>query len=91
MARLDAVPVLIVWHDAHAEHSWTTLDELDSDPYVVETIGFLLPNAKKDHVVIAQSIGSDDGLDAVLQIPVGMVRQTILLGNPPQGHTVPLP
>ncbi len=91
MARLDAVPVLIIWHDAHAEHSWTTLDELDSDPYVVETIGFLLPNAKKEHVVVVQSIGSDDGLDAVLQIPVGMVRQTILLGNPPQGHTVPLP
>jgi hypothetical protein len=87
MARLDAVPVLIIWHDAHAEHSWTTLDELDSDPYVVETIGFLLPDAKRGHVVVAQSIGSDDGLDAVLQIPVGMVRKTVVLGHPPHTST----
>jgi hypothetical protein len=91
MARLDAVPVLVIWHDAHAEHSWTTLEELDCDPYVVQTVGFLLPDAKRGHVVVAQSIGSDDALDSVLQIPVGMIRKTVVLGNPPSESTVPLP
>lgn len=91
MARLDGVPVLIVWHDAHAEHSWTTLEELGSEPYVVETIGWLIPDAKPGHVVIAQSIGSDDGMDSVLSIPVGMVRRTVLLGNPPHASTDSLP
>ena len=91
MARLDAVPVFIVWHDAHAEHTWTSLEELGSEPYVVETIGWLIPDAKRGHVVIAQSIGSDDGMDSVLSIPVGMVRRTVILGNPPHTSTDSLP
>jgi len=91
MARLDGVPVLVVWNDAHAEHTWTSLEELGSEPYVVETVGWLIPDAKPDHVVIAQSIGSDDGMDSVLSIPVGMVRRTVILGNPPPASTDSLP
>jgi len=91
MARLDEVPVLVVWNDAHAEHTWTSLEELGSEPYVVETVGWLIPDAKSDHVVIAQSIGCDDGMDSVLSIPVGMVRRTVILGNPPSASTDSLP
>jgi len=91
MARLDGVPVLVVWNDAHAEHTWTSLEELGSEPYVVETVGWLIPDAKPDHVVIAQSIGCDDGMDSVLSIPVGMVRRTVILGNPPLASTDSLP
>jgi len=91
MARLDGVPVLVVWNDAHAEHTWTSLEELSSEPYVVETVGWLIPDAKPDHVVIAQSIGCDDGMDSVLSIPVGMVRRTVILGNPPLSSTDSLP
>lgn len=87
MARLTGVPILVEWWDAHAEEGWTTLDEVGSEPYVVRTVGFLIPDAKPDHLVIAQSIGSDDGLDAVLSIPIGMIARTSLLGNPPQAHT----
>jgi hypothetical protein len=91
MARLDGVPVLVVWNDAHAEHTWTSLEELGSEPYVVETVGWLIPDAKPDHVVIAQSIGCDDGMDSVHSIPVGMVRRTVILGNPPPSSTDSLP
>jgi len=64
---------MVVWHDAHALTSWVDFDEIDADPCVVETIGWLLPNAKKGHVVVAQSITNEDGLDNVLCIPVGMI------------------
>ena len=87
MARLEGVPVLVEWHDAHAEEGWTTLADVGSEPYVVRTVGFLLPDAKPNHVVVAQSIGSDEGLDAVLSVPIGMVIRTTLLGNPPQTNT----
>jgi hypothetical protein len=87
MARLDGVPVFIEWQDAHAEEGWTTLSELGCEPYLVRTVGFLLPDAKPGHLVIVQSIGSDDGLDAIISIPVGMVLRTTLLGNPPQTNT----
>jgi len=62
-----------MWHDAHAELSWVAFDDIDPEPCVVETIGWLLPNAKKGHVVVAQSITNEDGLDNVLCIPVGMI------------------
>lgn len=87
MNSLDASLVLVIWHDAHSEHSWTSVEELDAEPFVVETVGWMIPNAKPGHVVIAQSIGEDDALDSVLQIPVGMVQETISLGYPQQART----
>ena len=63
----------VTWHDAHAESSWQQVRDIDADPYVVKTAGWLLQGVKPDHVVIAQSIGSDENIDGVLCIPVGMV------------------
>ena len=73
-------PVIIDWHDAHAysEH-WTTLEEIDEEPCLVRTAGWLLPDAKPGHVVIAQSYSSLEGIDCVLCIPVAMVVKTQLL------------
>ena len=65
---------MVVWHDAHALTSWVDFDDIDLEPCVVETIGWLLPEAKKGHVVVAQSITNEDGLDNVLCIPVGMIQ-----------------
>jgi len=70
---IDRTKAMVVWHDAHAELSWVAFDDIDPEPCVVETIGWLLPNAKKGHVVVAQSITNEDGLDNVLCIPVGMI------------------
>ena len=86
MARLDLSVVLVEWHDAHAENSWTELQDIGDDPYVVRTVGWLLPDAKAGHLVVAQSVGADDGLDSVLSIPIGMVARTMILGKPPHAH-----
>ena len=74
--------VLVVWHDAHAETTsgWLEASEIDSEPCVVETVGWLLPDAKPNHVVVVQSvIAGDDTLDGVLSIPVGMVVSVQIL------------
>lgn len=71
----------VTWHDAHAESQWQQVKDIDADPYVVRTAGWLLQNTKEGHVVIAQSIGSDDAVDGVLCIPVGMVVGIKLLGR----------
>lgn len=73
--------VQITWHDAHSmTESWTTVDELrdDPDPYVVESVGWLLPDSKPGHICIAQSFNDDD-VDSVLAIPHGMVRDVAAL------------
>ena len=67
--------VEVIWHDAHADTtSWIDMSDIDSDPCVVTSIGILLPNAKPDHIVLAQSQNSFDQIDCVLSIPVGMVQ-----------------
>lgn len=72
--------VLVVWHDAHTvADGWCELSDIDDEPLVVETIGWLLPDAKAGHVVVAQSVTSDDGLDSVLCIPVGMVQSVSVI------------
>ena len=69
--------VLVTWHDAHSgAESWISIKDLDSDPAVVESVGFLLngeEGGKPDHVTLYQS-RNEDSLDHVLHIPVGMVR-----------------
>jgi hypothetical protein len=72
---------VVTWHDAHADSHWQELTDIDDEPYAVQTCGWLLPGAKKDHVVIAQSISCDDSIDGLLYIPVGMVVGMKLLGS----------
>lgn len=81
--------VLVVWHDAHAvsEGSWIDFEDIGNDPCIVESLGWLLPEKKADHVVIAQSATHDGSLDSVLAIPVGMVRKLVVLGS--VSHDVP--
>ena len=81
MAGLEHKFCLVTWLDAHAESEWQEVRDIDGDPYTVNTAGWLLQDAKEGHVVIAQSIGSDDAVDGVLCIPVGMVVGIKLLGR----------
>jgi hypothetical protein len=73
--------VRVTWHDAHSASHWQEVRDIDADPYVVETVGWLLPGTKPDHVVIAQSVGSDDSIDGIVSIPVGVVVALKLLGS----------
>jgi hypothetical protein len=77
----DLTYVEIIWHDAHADTtSWIELDDIANDPCVVVSVGQLLPSAKKDHVVICQSSNTEEQLDCVLCVPVGMVKSMRVLG-----------
>ena len=69
----DAKIVELTWLDAHAENAWMDIDDLDQVAYTVKSIGWLMTDAKPDHVVLAQSIGVDHSVDGVLCVPVGMV------------------
>jgi len=82
MMTIEHSRVFIVWHDAHAinEGGWCDVKDIDDEPCIVQTVGWLLADAKDGHVVIAQSITDDGGLDSVLAIPVGMVQKIIVLG-----------
>ena len=69
------VLVHVVWHDAHAlGETWTTAEELDPEPCVVRSVGWILPDAKHGHLTLAQSLESDYR-DGILAIPLGMVKQ----------------
>jgi len=79
MTTTDYARVIVTWHDAHSETSWTTLDELDDEPYEVVTCGWLIADAKPAHVVIAQSVGSDGALDGIICVPAGMVVGVVVV------------
>ena len=68
--------VLVTWHDAHSgSESWVNIKDLDLEPAVVQTVGFLLASSdggKPDHLTIYQS-RNEDNIDHVLHIPVKMV------------------
>ena len=70
---IDAKIVELTWLAAHAENAWMDIEDLDQQAYQVKSIGWLMPDAKPDHVVLAQSIGVDHSVDGVLCVPVGMV------------------
>jgi len=77
---IERTKVVVVWHDAHSlGDEWMELRDIDASPLVVETLGWLLPDAKKDHVVVAQSITNEDGIDSIMCVPVGMVQSVRVL------------
>lgn len=72
--------VRIVWNDAFADtSSWIEVDSIDDKPCEVISVGHLIPDAKKDHVVLAQSVNIEESIDSVLMIPVAMIVSTELL------------
>jgi hypothetical protein len=71
--------VLLVWHDAHSVSTgWMPTTEIEQEPAVVHSVGWLLPDAKPNHIVIAQSY-IEDSADHILAIPLKMVEQIKIL------------
>ena len=82
MARLTYSLVVVEWHDAHTESGWSHVEEIDADPYPVLSVGHLIPDAKPDHVVLCQSVGVDGIVDALIFIPVGMIKRITTIHTP---------
>lgn len=80
--------VTVLWCDAHAvTDSWTPIEELDKKECLVESTGLLIRDSKPGHIVLAQSmISEEETVDGVLAIPVGMVRNIHRLSR---GETIP--
>jgi len=82
-------PVILHWVDAAADTAggWVTPADLEQRPYVVRSVGFLIPTAdggKPGHVTLAQSVGAHQGdendpdaYDHVLHVPAGMVVRMV--------------
>lgn len=77
---MERTKVLVVWHDAHsASDGWCAVGDVDASPCRVQSLGWLIPDAKPDHVTVAQSVSDDDALDSLLCVPVGMVVSVQIL------------
>jgi len=77
MSKFDLV--CVTWHDAHADSRWIEVTEIDNEPYLVTSIGYIVTKAKKGHVSLAQSFGADGFVDSVLHIPRGMVVSSTII------------
>lgn len=68
----------MVWEDTISTQGWSdaeNLADLDSNPLLVHSIGFLLSH-KKDHLVICPTLAPiSRGLGDIMRIPMGMVRE----------------
>jgi hypothetical protein len=79
MTKNELTYIYVTWTDAHAGgETWTNIRDLDQDPVLVRTAGFLLSHSdggKEGHITIFQSITSNDDVDHVLHIPTAMVKE----------------
>lgn len=70
--------VVVIWHDAHSlADGWCEIEDISDSPVIVESLGWLLPDRKQGHLVLAQSMTNDGSIDSVLCIPVEMVKQIL--------------
>jgi hypothetical protein len=80
------LPVCIVlWEDAHAgsSYSWTVVDDIDPDPYLVVSVGVMLDESvKPGHVTIIQSY-VNECCDGLLHIPLAMVKEVKIVDSVP--------
>lgn len=74
-------PVVVVWADAHAlTGSWTDLVDIDPEPRLIRSAGFLVPDAKRGHHVLVQSVDTQH-VDGALAIPDAMVQEVRYLSE----------
>lgn len=78
----------VEWVDAHAgEETWIHVDDIeDIGDYVVVSVGQLLKpgdGGQTGHVSLALSIGKDDCVDGIINIPLGMVKSIAVLDGDP--------
>ena len=67
-------PVEVTWLDAFSDtNSWISKEDITNEACETKSVGYLIPDAKEGHVVIAQSFNSFELIDSVLSIPVAMV------------------
>lgn len=87
MARLKMV--YIEWADAHAVlDTWTHPDDIEDDgEYINQTCAFVVPDVKKDHVTLCQSVTPDGDIDHVIHVLQQNIRKFVVLDFPAQqGH-----
>jgi hypothetical protein len=71
---MEITLVKVIWNDAHSlSHSWIDIDDIEDEPWVVETVGWILPEVKKNHLVVAQSHILHESYDNIIAIPIAMV------------------
>lgn len=72
--------ISVVWLDAHAaSEGWFDIADLDVEPCSVVTVGWLIADAKPDHVTVAQSLADDGECYGLFCIPIGMVQKVVVL------------
>ncbi len=75
--------VEVTWWDAHGlTEGWTPISELRTEPCVVRSVGYVLPNVQPHHLVLAQSL-NDTEADNVISIPELMVQTCHTLKETP--------
>lgn len=69
--------VEICWRDAHdgAPQGWHEPEELDRDPCIVRTVGWLIPHHKPGHATVCSSWSTTGHIAEVTCIPLGMVQR----------------
>lgn len=61
--------VEVMWRDCHSlTDGWTLLSDLDTHERIIRSVGFVIEDAKTDHLVIVQSI-DDEHVDNAIAIP----------------------
>lgn len=74
--------VEVWWTDAHPVPGWLGFDSIPSDPRMIRSCGYLVPDAVPGHHFIVQSFDvAAETFDAGLAIPDGMVKQVRYLAE----------
>ena len=65
---------IVRWVDAHPEPGWLDPDDMDAEPHVNVSVGYVLPlGTKPDHLTLAQDWSPAGHVNGVGHIPQGDV------------------
>ena len=64
----------IVWRDAYSDQeNWSSDDIYSMNDYIVETVGYLIPNDNENYYTLASTVSRDGNYCCIMNIPVNMV------------------
>lgn len=71
-------PAHVVWRDAHSvSPAWEPMSQIDQSDCIIDTLGWVIPNAKEGYTVVVLNLDSRDSDDPFvgdgIAIPNGMI------------------
>jgi len=67
--------VLVIWDDAVSGHGWEAIQDIDSKPHEIHTVGYMVKQTKEAVTLVMSLDHENDYQNCTFVVPKGMIKE----------------